>query len=227
MGGAMTYKYAYSPNSQAKAIAVIAGFIGIDVNHNKALNIPACIFHSEDDQVIPYHGGDFNASIPHTVAEIAQKNGCTDGDDFFIEDIADDGITVQGILYNCEESKRVKFYTLSGALHETFMSSDYISGPNDMDYFTEIWKFFEEVKSSRIVNIYSSSVPIVYPNPAKGNISFYISGNYEIKELTGKTILKGNVTAGETISIDNIPAGLYLITLKSNEENHVGKLIIM
>ena len=228
MGGAMTYKYAYSENAQTAAIAVVSGFIGAEVYHGKILNTPVCIFHSEDDEVVPYYGGIFSQSIPYTVAEFIQKYKCTEiGYPEGLPDIANDGISVQVQTYACDPRKALKFYLLSKAKHADFMVSDYKTGPNDIDYLTEIWKFFEETKSNKIEEIFASNtISFFYPNPAKEAISFSVSGKYELKEITGKAILTGNVAAGEIVSIGNIPAGLYLVTLKSIEGNYTDKLII-
>lgn len=227
LGGAMTYRYAYSAGSQVSAIAVIAGFIGAEVDHSGSLNIPVCIFHSQNDQVVPYSGGLFNRPIPDIVDEIGQKRGCTGTPSVYnFPDIAPDGVTVQSKTYNCNPELPLKFYILSGAAHALFMTSDYTAGPNDMDYMTEVWKFFEEAKPNSVETIRSVEPVSFYPNPAKENITFTVSGSFELKEMTGKTILKGNAVAGEMTSLENIPSGIYIITLKSDEGMYSGKLIV-
>jgi len=228
MGGAMTYKYAYSGNSQADAIAVISGFVGAEVDNNKPLGIPACIFHSKDDEVVLFNGGIFNEPIPEIVGGIASKSACWTvlPDVYDFPNIADDGITVQKITYPCEPE--LWFYTLTGAKHADFMKSDYQTGPNDMGYISQIRHFFflGWVYNSVENHCANSSIAFFNPNPAKENISFTVSGNYELKTVTGKTVLKGNILAGEMISIGNISTGLYIVTLKSIEGNFVDKLIV-
>lgn len=92
---------------------------------------------------------------------------------------------------------------------------------------TKIWKFFEGTKSSSIENNFASDNTLLfYPNPAMESISFTTSGNYELREITGKTVLKGNVTERETISISTIPAVLDITTLKSAGNNYTNKLTI-
>ena len=225
MGGAMAYKYAYSENSQATALAVVSGFIGNEVDHSKTLDIPVCIFHSKDDEIIPYEGTVFSQPITEIISEFAQKFGCGEAITDDIKKIADDGITVQVNNYECNTA--FKFYLLSGASHFDFLTSDYETGPNDIDYFTEIWNFFAKSTSLNVEDIsVSNNISFFYPNPAKENISFSVSGNYELKDIAGKAVLKGNAAAGESISVGNIPAGLYVITLKSAEGNCANKLII-
>ncbi len=227
MGGAMTYKYAYSGNSQAGAVAVISGFVGAEVDNNKPLDVPACIFHSKDDEVIPYDGGIFNEPVSETVDGIASKSACWAAPPVISDfpDIAADGITVQKKTYPCNPD--LHFYILTGAGHTDFMKSDYQTGSNDMDYLTEIWNFFKETKTNGVEDYFAgNNITFFSPNPAKENISFLFPGNYELKTVTGKVILKGNAMAGEMISTGNIQAGLYIVTLKSVEGNFVDKLMI-
>ena len=94
-----------------------------------------------------------------------------------------------------------------------------------IDYFTKIWECFGD--PTNIEDVFTSnSISFFYPNPAKETISFSVSGDYELKNIAGKTILKGNAATGETISIGNIPAGLYIVMLKSVEGNYANKLIV-
>jgi flagellar hook assembly protein FlgD len=77
----------------------------------------------------------------------------------------------------------------------------------------------------------------IYPNPvkntatvsfmleSKSNISFTI---YDISGRTVKTFVENNVTSGEhktIVDMNGLPAGTYLIQMKSKTGNAFGKLI--
>lgn len=74
----------------------------------------------------------------------------------------------------------------------------------------------------------------VYPNPATSviNIVFEKAGNcvISLKDITGKTILEkqSNLTSGaiESINVENLPKGIYILQLTSGSDITVSKIII-
>jgi PKD repeat protein len=63
----------------------------------------------------------------------------------------------------------------------------------------------------------------VYPNPANENlyISGVESGTYNLINIAGKEVLSGGLNANKNVvSIDNLPAGLYLLKV-----NHLGAVV--
>ena len=129
MGGAMTYKYAYSQESQADAIAVIAGFVGAEVDNSSPLNIPVCVFHSEDDEVFLYQGSTLNKSVPDFIDKIVSENGCGQNLSSQFPDLASDGIEVNLTKYNCDVNKIVWFYILKRSRHSDYVIFDYVTVP--------------------------------------------------------------------------------------------------
>jgi poly(3-hydroxybutyrate) depolymerase len=224
MGGAMTYKYAFGSESQVDAIAVIAGFIGAEVDQSKALNIPVCIFHSKDDEVVPYNGGIFNEEIPAIVDNITTSKNCGNENSVDFPDIADDGMTVKTTYYDCDAS-RVWFYEMTGASHKQFFKSDYQTGPNDMDYMSESVRFFENAQLSSIKNAVSDNKNIFFPNPATDFILSSVAGIWNIYNLTGELLLLKQVDADETIGVAQLPSGLYLIYVETEQGIITTKLV--
>lgn len=77
----------------------------------------------------------------------------------------------------------------------------------------------------------------VYPNPARNTIRFELENDkseqmqWELRSLSGQLVLSGRshrVGDGETgeISIGHLPAGLYLISVKTAEKTYLEKVII-
>ena len=223
MGGAMTYKYAYNPTSQATGIGVFSGFIGAEVSHDTPLDIPVCIFHSEDDEVVPLAGGIFSTSIPDLIADIVNQNGCVKTSEESFPDIANDGITASVIKYNTPYNKRVWHYSLKGAIHSDFLTSDYTTGPNDLDYLTEASKFFDLSKSSGFAEEMQNST--LYSQNGT-SLLFNETCQFQLFDLMGRTIIKGLMNEGEEVSLSHLPLGIYIIHAENNTTSFSNKLIV-
>ena len=70
----------------------------------------------------------------------------------------------------------------------------------------------------------------VYPNPTNGTLfvetqhatSLPAETEYHITNLMGQTLLQGQITAEkQQINIDNLPAGLYFITIAGETQKFV------
>lgn len=216
MGGAMTYRYAYDKSSKVKGIAVICGFVGADVNDSKPLNIPVCIFHSKTDSVVKYDGGFFNKPVETTVAQIVKANGGNPAEPIktIVNDVAEDGISIETYRY-CEDDKRVLFYSIDGATHADFLKSNYVSGPNDMDYYVEVYNFLFGEKKSNSVKEYLSSKTFVAPNPTSDYIISTMAGDYKIYSANGELVGRGSVEKNGRISLSSLYKGVYFININN------------
>ncbi|MCC6635719.1 MAG: T9SS type A sorting domain-containing protein [Chitinophagaceae bacterium] len=64
----------------------------------------------------------------------------------------------------------------------------------------------------------SSAIPIiVFPNPTSNNINFFVSNNYEVKEVfiyaaSGKMVIKAGTQ--KTINVSNLAKGLYILQIQ-------------
>lgn len=222
MGGAMTYKYALSPDTKAKGIVVFCGFLGGDVEFDGNLNMPLMAVHSKSDQIVSYEGGLLDIAVKDRVAQFAEANGCTEAIAADVADIADDGISVVRYDYNCESDKRVRFFELDGASHADILRSDYVSGPNDIDYIAESYKFLFGEKMD--VEDEPSVLLAFYPNPATDEIHVSRQGAYSICTLDGVELQRG-MSDGEAISIADLQKGIYVLSVESGEGRWVSKLI--
>lgn len=88
-------------------------------------------------------------------------------------------------------------------------------------------KGFQSLASSEImINVLSSEVDnsdiVLYPNPFRDFISLrgVESGSYQIYSFTGKLLKDGKFEVGRIDGLDDLSAGMYLLTLKDvNNEN--------
>lgn len=85
-----------------------------------------------------------------------------------------------------------------------------------------------EIQISNFVNTQFPKIQslVCYPNPASNSINFsQESGEYEILSLTGQLIKKGNFQKS-TINTSNLSNGFYFITVKTEQGQYSGKVII-
>lgn len=209
LGGAMTYKYAFSEGKKVSKIGVVHGFVGEGVDTaNVKLDIPVCVFHSQADSVIKYNGGTFNGSILETVESIASKNGCQKGTSEMLEDSKNDGNTVSLTTYPSDNNKTVYLYLSDNVAHSQMLNGK----ENDIDYITRLEQFFFFKDNTAVDDIQSPVAIAIYPNPASDYISCEENGSFKIINLMGTTVLSGDTNEGK-VNISTLPSGSYMFQL--------------
>ena len=82
---------------------------------------------------------------------------------------------------------------------------------------------------SSIGNGLEKSMVELYPNPANNQVILSSSmkgvSKYNIQDLTGKNIITGSFNDKTTLNINNLPSGLYMVTLINGSKKHTLKLI--
>lgn len=93
-----------------------------------------------------------------------------------------------------------------------------------LDSFTTKWP-------ANIAGIGSSTGLSVYPNPVKDVLHINIPGNSSekavlaITDITGKTVHRAEVTAGETtVNLQHLPAGVYTLKYSNRDKTEVIKI---
>lgn len=211
IGGAMTYKYIYSEESQASKAAIIHGFVSVGTDTTGiALNIPVCVFHSQSDSIAKYNGGIFNGSIPETVESIANANGCKPATTDSLDDWQNDSMRVVRKVYENADQNTVYFYIVDNASHFDFLTKE----KNDIDYITEMEEFFFYKDKTGVATV-ANTKNTVYPNPVENELYTSEVGNYQIIDLSGKTVQQG-VTTGNAINVSNLAKGSYLLKQAKN-----------
>ncbi|MBK6524475.1 MAG: T9SS type A sorting domain-containing protein [Crocinitomicaceae bacterium] len=69
---------------------------------------------------------------------------------------------------------------------------------------------------------------LIYPNPTRDNLSIIFSGDfiYTLFDLNGRKILSGDGINEVILNLANIPAGIYLIEILSESQNHLAKVLV-
>ncbi len=84
---------------------------------------------------------------------------------------------------------------------------------------------FSEIRVARFTDI--NGTVSIYPNPSTGSITVNNAGddcNFEITDLTGKTIRTGNFN--QSVQIDNLPKGVYIIKVVTEGFIQNSKIVI-
>ncbi len=221
MGGAMTYRYAFTPNNKVSKIAVINGFVSAATDTTHALAKPVCIFHSINDEVVSYTGGLFNGPIAQDVQTIANKNGCGSYTSMAIPDTKADNITIYKAEYTCSQDQEVYFYLADNASHYQILNKN----DNDLDYVEEVEKFFFHKQSLDNKEIKQTTITL-YPNPATDELYCSVEeGEYEILNLLGQRCMKGEL-AGGSLSISQLKEGEYIFILQTEAEIIRTRLVV-
>jgi hypothetical protein len=69
-----------------------------------------------------------------------------------------------------------------------------------------------------------------YPNPATDNINIVLPENtsrafFMLYDMQGRMLIRKEVSNQETVPINNLASGIYIYHIKTEKENHTGKLI--
>lgn len=213
MGGAMTFKYAYSDKCRAMKVCSINGFVGGGVDTvGKALKVPALIFNSKGDAVVQYEGGLFNGSISEMIKTMGRQNGCTVQLIADRVDLKDDGNEIFEFGYRCEGSPEMKCFISSNASHDQFLNGK----ENDIDFLNEMEKFFFGRASAGCGNVFAKEL-CFYPNPVENVLYCDYSGTCEVLDLTGRVVLSAEVENG-AVDLSALSAGNYIFSLKTSDE---------
>lgn len=229
-GGFMSHMLACELSNRIAAVASVTGSMtfsklaGCDPQHP----MPMMQIHGTGDPVVPYVGqSPWTASIDSVVAYWSGFNQCqlpaieTD-----LPDInTTDGSTVRHYQYlNGNSGATVELYKVFNGGH-TWPNNQFISnGTNfDFDASLAIWQFFAQYDLNGLTNttaIEETFTPSfsLFPNPAMNQLSVLRSSHqttsYQVLDLNGKSIIKGNIQEAGTIALDHLAPGLYLLEIE-------------
>ena len=226
MGGFMSNKMAVKHADKITAIASVSGTLGHFQPFEPTGNINTMHIHGTSDGTISYTNADFNFNnilIPVGIGAEAlvetwrNYNQCgTEPTVHYFEDTKNDGLTFEQYTYKNEESgNKTVFIKVNGGDHDW-----YYDPQNDIDYNTEIYKFFigqENVPTGIESNVAENLS--IYPNPAANIVNVTTDTNAELAifNATGKEVkhisANGNTTS---IDISELPNGMYFIVINGN-----------
>lgn len=104
-------------------------------------------------------------------------------------------------------------------------------GYSDFYNFGRIWNYPVDIGASEFwaegLEEYSKTLLTVWPNPATDCITIENASayrTYQVNGMSGNCLLKGKLT-GNTLSLDTLPAGLYVILLEGESTCGMGRFV--
>jgi polyhydroxybutyrate depolymerase len=234
MGGFMSNRMAIEHGDRINAIASISGTIGIAVKDQiPVAKVNTIHFHGTNDETIAYEDAGFpiggtnystGLGAEQTVDYWKTHNQCgNEATHTFFPDEKEDGVTFERFLYKNEvDNINTALIKVNNGTHTW-----YSKPTNDIDYATEIYKFFTNTMDfpTDIKNTTIESLNI-YPNPAS-DILFVSQDVDEIAifDVTGKLVLKE--FNNNSINISALNSGLYIVKTISEGKNYEHKIQII
>lgn len=219
MGGFMSNKMAVKHADRITAIASVSGTLGHFQPFEPTGKINTMHIHGTSDNMISYEDASLSSygiivgiGAEALVETWRNYNECgTEPIVYNFEDTKNDGLTFEQYTYKNEGTgNKTVFIKVNGGVHTW-----YDDAHNDIDYTTEIYKFFtgqENVPTNIESNVAENFS--IYPNPAANivNVKTDINAELSIFNATGKEVkhisANGNTTS---IDISELPNGLYFI----------------
>lgn len=246
-GGFMSYKLACELQDRIAAIASVTGSM-IVPDFSTCQNerpVPIMEVHGTEDPTVPYTGSFGIASVPDVLNYWNGKNGCdtTVVDTFDFPDIVTtDSCTVQRIAYrSCNQQTEVVHLRVDGGGH-SWPGAIPVPGLNptnqDINASVLIWQFFlrhqhpNPSPATAIAPILDPTFT-VFPNPAHHQleIQWGLSSvrQIQILDMAGRTQWQTDLLAGQQtlrLSVDDWPAGMYLVRLAGTEGQISRKVVV-
>lgn len=220
MGGFMTNRLAIEHGDRIKAAASVSGTIGNEMKNSVPVTATNMMhIHGTADDVVNYN----NAALSYngltlpvgigaeaTVRYWRDFNGCdTTAVLSTYDNTANDNLTFDRYEYkNGINGTRNCFIKVNNGAHTW-----YYTPANDIDYTTEIYKFFASFMEGYSVADNEENIVTVTPNPSNG--FFAVSGEnirqIEVFDISGNKIL---MTENSTINLTDYSSGVYLFEIK-------------
>lgn len=240
LGAYMTQRLACEMSDRIAAIGTVSGLIGNNVNCSPDGAMPVLHFHGTADSTITYTGefpspvgkGEVGLSVDEMISNWTDKNTCTEPMEYDpIPDAANDGRTVERFTYpDCDSESEVVFYKITNGTHEWPYTPN-----NDIDATELIWEFFQKHSNKKEDNTVGIAANLskaniqVYPNPATTQL--FVKTSELVQRISLYNVIGQNVKNIEQpalqnrISLDGIPAGVYLLTVQENEKVYSYKVM--
>ncbi len=227
MGGFMSNKMAVKHADRITAIASVSGTLGHFQPFEPTGKINTMHIHGTSDGTISYANADFNFNgieIPVGMGAEAlvdtwrNYNECsTEPTVYNFENTKNDGLTFEQYTYkNAETGNKTVFIKVNGGDHDW-----YYGNTHDIDYTTEIYKFFLGEKEDTKIDEHISASIAIYPNPATDIVNIVSQNDSElaIYNATGKEVKRIRTNEGSTsIDISDLPNGMYFIVVNGNAQ---------
>ena len=228
MGGFMTQRLACETPQRFNAVASVMGTYAKALpTCNPGKVLPMAHFHGTADELVGYDGNlTFNSftfpvglSVDSLVNKWVDINNCNTTPQHDVwPDANNDGFFVEHFTYSDNSAKsRVELFKVNGGMHNWY---DYANTSGEIDYTTEIWKFFNKQYSYEPTSIADKHLIVstitVYPNPATDRIFVKAEEKFikaTITDIYGRTLLSAPVAEG--IATTTLAKGTYVVKLET------------
>lgn len=219
LGGFMSHRMAINHGDVINSIAAISGVIGNNLTTLTPVdNVNVLQIFGTTDEMITYDDalisleslGSYNIGLPveQTVEFWRTFNQCDE--EPIVEQYPDtynDDLTFEMYQYlNGNNDARVAFIKVYNGMHDWYSGASH-----DIDYNTEIVRFFTNTTDVTDVAEASHEALNVYPNPAN---DFIIVGKEKVSvyDLCGKLVMQGS----GRINVSSLPEGMYFVKSKDD-----------
>jgi polyhydroxybutyrate depolymerase len=224
MGGFMTQRLACEASDRFAAVASVMGTYALALPPcNPGKMMPVAHFHGTSDEVVSWNGElllgtsafPVGLSVDTLIAKWVNLDGCsaTPQHDTW-PDSNNDNIYVEHFSYfDAANVSRVELFKVNGGTHYWYQSQD---TDGEIDYATEIWKFFNKQYGSTtgVDEKARAGVQVrLYPNPAGGWLQISSSeklADIQIIDLYGRTVLMEQRRSASGLDISHLNPGIYL-----------------
>jgi len=230
-GGFMSYLLACELGDRFAAIASVTGSMTPELfdNCTPAHPTPVMQIHGTNDEVVPYDGAFFSASIPDVVDFWVEYNNCnlvpTETD---IQDTnLDDASTAEHFVYaDCDNNITTELFKITGGDHSWPDAIIGGQGTNrDINASNEIWNFFKRftLSSGAVSNtelIINEKSVNIFPNPSNGNLQIESQSRhaYQLLSSLGEVLHTGILSQGSQELSFNLSPGTYFFRTNSQSQ---------
>ncbi len=239
MGGFMSNRMAAEYSDRVTGVASVSGTIGKFFTPAPSTNVNTLHIHGTADSQVGYEDASYNIgtgdeSVGMGAEECVEYwrnfNNCDETPiSYTYPDIKEDGKTFERYCYlNGDNNSYTVFIKVNEGDHEW-----YYTPQNDIDYTTEIYKFFTNTMdqaSDTEGNINENNINIS-PNPAKDNIYININNKNEkatlkVYNILGSLIKTQEIRTIGNIDITDLEQGVYVFKVLTKDNSYDKKIII-
>ncbi len=229
MGAFMTNRLACELSNKIASFASVSGTIGSGITCSPTRAISICHFHGTADATISYTNNLYGMNAQPLVNFWVNNNNCntTPVHTILPDLVPGDGYTIEHDVYSGGNNGTVvEHFKVNNGPH-TWL---YIPA-NDIDYATEIWKFFMDKTLPSTVGIMEHSALNtirLFPNPASDAFTVFQNDEHsihsvELMDISGKILIKQNITGQElSINVKQYANGIYYLRAFSKGGNFIG-----
>jgi len=237
-GGFMSHMLACKSSRCFAAIASVAGTMTDSVYNTctPAFNLPVLQIHGTSDNIVNFNGALGNKSAPDVVDFWKNFNGCNAAP--IITSLPNTSLldfsTVQLLDYSpCTNDNLVQMLKVNGGGHQWPGTSSLLGGLGtinmDINASAEIWKFFRNYSC----NTSPQGIQTLTPNwiylQSLSNNDYLLKGSVnsatvQVFSTNGQLIETQNVSLPFTLNFINYQAGMYLINVRSGNNQNTFKI---